>query len=86
MNLYAMADLHIGHRHNWQALEALPHDPDDWLIVAGDIGETEVHLVDTVRLLTERFAKEVSLGYPQHRQAERGIAAYLRKILPVDHG
>lgn len=87
MNLYAIADLHIGHRHNWQALQALRHYPDDWLIVAGDIGETEAHLVDTLRLLTQRFAKVIWVPgnhdlwtLPTEPTALRGEAKYQRWV------
>ena len=57
MNLYAISDLHIGHAQNRQALQQLPFYPDDWLIVAGDVGETEEHLAEAMRLLTARFAQ-----------------------------
>lgn len=57
MNLYAISDLHIGHPANRQALNELPAYPNDWLIVAGDIGETDAHLIEALRLLTSRFAQ-----------------------------
>lgn len=59
MKLYAISDLHVGHQHNREALAALPAYPDDWLIVAGDIGETEAHMVMALRLLTQRFAQVI---------------------------
>lgn len=57
MNLYAISDLHIGHAANLQALQQLPAYPDDWLIVAGDVGETDEHLKTALQLLTDRFAQ-----------------------------
>ena len=39
MKLYAISDLHLGYEINREALKALPPHPDDWLIVAGDVGE-----------------------------------------------
>jgi 3',5'-cyclic AMP phosphodiesterase CpdA len=57
MKLYAISDLHLGHAANRQALAELPAYPEDWLIMAGDMGETERHLIDGLRLLTSRFAQ-----------------------------
>lgn len=57
MKLYAISDLHLGQKTNLYALTQLPHYPDDWLIVAGDIGESEdLHHVGCA-LLSERFAR-----------------------------
>ena len=44
MKLFAVADLHLGHPANREALPRLPAHPGDWLILAGDVGETERHL------------------------------------------
>jgi 3',5'-cyclic AMP phosphodiesterase CpdA len=57
MKLYAISDLHLGHKINRQALEALPPHPDDWLILGGDVGETEKHLQFALSILTRRFAR-----------------------------
>jgi 3',5'-cyclic AMP phosphodiesterase CpdA len=57
MKLWAISDLHVGHPKNREALAGLPEHPDDWLIVAGDVGETEAHLEATFALLSGRFAK-----------------------------
>ena len=57
MKLYAISDLHLSYRANRAALEALPPHPDDWLILAGDIGEREVHLEYALAILTRRFAR-----------------------------
>ncbi|MBP7962778.1 MAG: metallophosphoesterase [Caldilineaceae bacterium] len=59
MHLYAISDLHLGHEINRNALLALPAYPDDWLIVAGDVGETETHLRWALTLLTDRFAQVI---------------------------
>jgi hypothetical protein len=38
--LLAISDLHVGYPENRALLDGLrPSDPDDWLIVAGDVGE-----------------------------------------------
>lgn len=55
MRLLAISDLHLGHSANRRALEDLPAHPDDWLIVAGDVGERIEHLEFALDLLGERF-------------------------------
>ena len=57
MKLYALSDLHLAYETNRQALEALPPHPDDWLILAGDLGETEWQMEFAFSVLTQRFAK-----------------------------
>ena len=57
MKLYAIGDLHLGHPANRQALAQLPTYPEDWLIVTGDVGETEAHMIEALQLLTARFAQ-----------------------------
>ena len=57
MKLYAISDLHLGQSINRQALAAIPPHPDDWLILAGDVGETEAHLHFALATLTRRFAR-----------------------------
>ncbi len=57
MKLYAISDIHISHETNRKALEALPAYNDDWLIVAGDIGETVEQTRYALTLLNQRFAQ-----------------------------
>jgi 3',5'-cyclic AMP phosphodiesterase CpdA len=58
LKLYALSDLHLGHRQNRQALEALPFAyRNDWLLLGGDVGETEEHLGLALSAMTRRFAK-----------------------------
>jgi len=59
MRLLAISDLHLSHAANREGLEALPAHPDDWLIVAGDVGEKPDHLVYALDRLTTRFAKVI---------------------------
>lgn len=44
MRLYAIADLHIGHKLNRESLDELDQHPEDGLIICGDIGESAEHL------------------------------------------
>lgn len=55
MRLLAISDLHLGHPPNRESLEAISTYPDDWLIVAGDTGETVEHLRQSLEILVPRF-------------------------------
>lgn len=59
MKLYAISDLHLNKQINQEKLAQLPPHPDDWLIVAGDVGhnDSQFHFAWTV--LTQRFAKVI---------------------------
>lgn len=57
MKLWAISDLHIGYAKNRAAVEAISDHGDDWLIVAGDVGETFQHLRDVFTVLGEKFAQ-----------------------------
>lgn len=57
MRLLAISDLHLGHDANRLALAGVSNHPDDWLIVAGDVGETFAHLELAWQTLVPRFAK-----------------------------
>lgn len=60
MQLWALSDLHVGHVNNREALDAirsLPSAPEDWLILAGDLGETPEHLRWVFERLGPRFAR-----------------------------
>ena len=55
MTLFAISDLHVGYAANKAALAQMSPHPDDWLILAGDIGETVGHLELTLDLLQPKF-------------------------------
>ncbi len=57
MRLYAISDLHLRYPENRQALLALPPHPEDWLILAGDVGERAEELELALDILTRRFAR-----------------------------
>jgi 3',5'-cyclic AMP phosphodiesterase CpdA len=87
MNLWAISDLHAGYEENRTAVRALPSYPDDWLIIAGDTGETPAHLEFVLRTLRSRFAQLVwtpgnhDLWTPQNWTPEqRGVAHYQRLV------
>jgi 3',5'-cyclic AMP phosphodiesterase CpdA len=55
VKLYAISDLHLANAPNREALRELPPHPDDGLIVAGDVGESELHLYYALDVLAPRF-------------------------------
>ncbi|MCB9781333.1 MAG: metallophosphoesterase [Alphaproteobacteria bacterium] len=55
--LLAISDLHVGSRRNQDALQHLPPPSDDWLIVAGDVGESLSQLAWTWDRLVPRFGR-----------------------------
>ena len=87
MKLYAISDLHLANRVNFHALEALPPHPDDWLIIAGDIGELEEHLRLCLIILRARFKQLVWVPgnhdlwtLPTQPNQFRGAARYRRLV------
>ena len=64
MRLFAISDLHLSRKENREALEQFDADTarrfdDDWLIVAGDVGERVEHLQFALGILTRRFAQVI---------------------------
>ncbi len=55
MKLLAISDLHLAHALNRDALERIGDHQDDWLILAGDVGEWPAHLEFALRVLGPRF-------------------------------
>jgi 3',5'-cyclic AMP phosphodiesterase CpdA len=89
MKLYAISDLHLASPSNRQALEALPPHPQDWLMLGGDIGETEAHLRFALATLTRRFAQLIWVPgnhdlwtMPSEHGGQRGDAKY-RQLVSV---
>lgn len=87
MRLLAISDLHLGQEQNRRALEELEPHPEDWLIVAGDVGEAEAHLRFAWQILTRRFARVLWVPGnhelwtpPQERHPLRGEERYLRFV------
>ncbi|WP_433528754.1 metallophosphoesterase family protein [Micromonospora sp. CA-263727] len=55
-SLLAISDLHVGHPANRAVAEGLrPEHPDDWLLVAGDVGDTVADIEWALTLLRRRF-------------------------------
>jgi hypothetical protein len=59
MKLFAISDLHVGFAENKDALQSMPARPDDWLIVAGDVAETDDDVYEALALLRSRYAQVI---------------------------
>ena len=58
--LLAISDLHIGYPENRAYADSLAAaDPDDWLIVAGDVGEVFADVGFVLASLANRYARVI---------------------------
>lgn len=87
MRLWAISDLHVGFEVNRAAVEAMTDHGDDWLILAGDTGDTLAQLTLVLDVVTRRFAKVIwtpgnhDLWTPrQWPDTRRGEAHYARLV------
>ena len=94
MRLFAISDLHLGFDVNRRALERLRSHPDDWLILAGDVGETPAHLEFAFRVLVPRFRQLIWVPgnhelwtTPNGQSQARGVERYQQFVeLCQSHG
>ncbi|HWU90246.1 MAG TPA: metallophosphoesterase [Kofleriaceae bacterium] len=87
MKLYGISDLHVGVEENRRLWSALPEHPADWLILAGDLCETEQDLRFALQIATARFARVLWAPgnhelwtLPHGPGGLRGEARYLRCV------
>jgi predicted phosphodiesterase len=87
--LYAISDLHVRHRENREAFEDITPRPDDWLIIAGDVGETPEDLEFTFQQLGPNFRQLLWVpgnhelwSIPNAPSTPRGEARY-RQLLSL---
>jgi 3',5'-cyclic AMP phosphodiesterase CpdA len=87
VKLYAISDLHVRYPANLQGLRSLRARPQDWLIVAGDVGETVDHLAAALRELVPRFAQVIWVPgnhelwtMPSDKNGPRGEARYQKLV------
>jgi 3',5'-cyclic AMP phosphodiesterase CpdA len=59
VRLWAISDLHVSHPENRRVVEQLPAYQEDWLALAGDVGETVDELRFVLETLCPRFARLV---------------------------
>jgi 3',5'-cyclic AMP phosphodiesterase CpdA len=83
MRLLAISDLHLGHPVNRESFPTIGSSQDDWLILAGDVGENEKHLAMAFEYLTRRFARLIWVPgnhelwtTSRSPEAVRGVARY----------
>lgn len=57
MKLHAISDLHVGFEANRRLWAALGDHHDDWLAIAGDVGETDDDLRFVLQVATARFQR-----------------------------
>lgn len=87
MKLYAISDIHLGYEINRNAFATLAAHPQDWLILAGDIGETTEQLEWALEIATSRFAQVLWVPgnhdlwtLPTDPQQVRGEAKYFHLV------
>lgn len=80
MRLFALSDLHVNHKGQADAIEAIGVHPHDWLILAGDVAERPDDLARTLDVLGERFARLIWVPGNHELWAvqdeARGVARY----------
>jgi 3',5'-cyclic AMP phosphodiesterase CpdA len=82
VKLYALSDLHVGFEQNRLAIDSLGWHPDDWLVLAGDIGETLEQVEMVLRAAVARFGRVVfvpgnhDLWALPGEPGPRGVAKY----------
>lgn len=94
MKLYAISDLHIAHATNRDQLLRLRPHPEDWLILAGDVGERPEQLACVFETLNTRFARLIWVPgnhelwtVDRDPAAPRGEAKYRQMVgVARDHG
>ena len=59
MKLWAISDLHVGYAENRRIVEQLAAQPDDWMVLGGDLGESVDDLRFVLETLGPRFARLV---------------------------
>jgi 3',5'-cyclic AMP phosphodiesterase CpdA len=87
-NLLAISDLHVSYAENRSHVETLrPLTPDDWLLVAGDVGEQVADVEWTLDQLRQRFATVIwapgnhELWTPPRDPVRlRGVERYLELV------
>jgi Icc-related predicted phosphoesterase len=91
MSIYAISDLHLANQVNQNALIDLPDYSDDWLVIVGDIGETEEHLRFGLSVLNLKFEKIVwtpgnndLCTYPLNNKSLKGENKY-KKLVSICH-
>lgn len=94
MKLWALSDIHLNYAKNQRAIRAIPDHGEDWLILAGDLGDRLEHGREAFEVLGERFARLIWVPgnhelwtHPKDPGAARGEERYLQWVeLARSHG
>jgi 3',5'-cyclic AMP phosphodiesterase CpdA len=86
--LLAVSDLHVGYAENQAVVDAIrPRSAQDWLIVAGDVGELFADVERVLLQLSARFERVIwapgnhELWTPRHDPVQlRGVRRYERLV------
>jgi 3',5'-cyclic AMP phosphodiesterase CpdA len=79
--LFAISDLHVVYAENRQIVQDMrPEQDDDWLIVAGDVGEMFADIEWALGLLSSRFAKVIWAPGNHELWTPRGDPTILRGV------
>src|SRR5579871_6425405 len=86
--LLALSDLHVAFPENRKIIEMMrPECAEDWLLVAGDVGERFADIEWALRVLSERFATVVWAPgnhelwtRPEDKVQARGQERYTRLV------
>jgi len=86
-SLVAVSDLHVSYEANDTIVEERlhPSTPDDWLIVAGDVGERVKDISRVLGLLADRFAQVIWAPGNHELWTHDGDAGGLRGVERYDH-
>jgi 3',5'-cyclic AMP phosphodiesterase CpdA len=94
-SLLAVSDLHVAYAENRAVVDHLrPSSADDWLIVAGDVGDKFADIENTLKLLRSRFRQVIWAPgnhelwtHPGDPVTLRGAARYAALVdMCRDHG
>ena len=87
--MYAISDLHLANKSNQDALISITPHKTDWVIVAGDVGESTEQLKFALSVLNDRFQQIIWVpgnhdlwSYPINRYSLKGEEKY-QQLLSV---
>jgi len=89
--LYAISDLHLSDKKMQAAIASLPNFENDWLIIAGDVGENLEHLQFALNHLFEKFKQIIwvpgnhDLWSSQKNDAELYGEEKYKKMVSICH-
>jgi 3',5'-cyclic AMP phosphodiesterase CpdA len=84
--LLAISDLHVAYADNRELVKAMrAESEDDWLIVAGDVGELTPHIEWALRALRERFTTVIWVPGNHELSVHREDPVQLRGLRRYEH-